>query len=413
MSRHVAQILEGLWDYADHVYKSEMLIYFVCPGEYSFRENSQADYEILEDELPDSYDVDTENMTVYSFDYRPSQCIFEIGGFINTKLPLFLDKESGDFKDELEKIILYKGGANSEINKIDADDQTLVSIIRTFNLLKQTASYISQEDTRFSFWMNSVKSDGKSSSLMIDFTFDSSFISSLHKSKKEIRLPSFEGPHAQDKIVIFKRAVIDFFSNQDSVKASTVLENIDKIDAIFDSEFIAYVNKFGLDKSLNELYDKLNDIIGKIFEAIHGTTLKLLIVPATMLATIFMRQRGESDLKMGFILVAVGALIILLHSETKRYINNISQNGQRLLDTIISINTHETDNDEIRTPQKNVKDELDGVATDAKKRVTRYLWGSALALALWGIIILGSELPPYMQVLQDWIMKLCSCSNNS
>ena len=412
MSRQVVDILHSLWSYADHVYKSEVLIYFVCHSKFIFEEGIQDEYEILNDALPGKYGLDTSDLIVYSYDYRTSQFIFEFGGFINTKLPLFLDKESGVFKDEFKPIILYKIGSKSEIFKVDVDDQALMTIVRIFNLLKQTSSYTSQEDTKYSFWMNSVKSDGKSNSLIIDFTFDSSFIEYLHNSKKYIRLPSFDGPHAHDKLVIFKRSLIHVFLNDDSVKASAILENIDKIDAIFETEFIAYVNKFGLDKSLNELYDKLSDIIGKIFEAIHGTTLKLLIVPATMLATIFMRQRGESDLKVTFILMAVGILIFLLHSETKRYISNISQNGQSLLDTIISMNAREANNDEIKIPQKEVKDQLDRVATDTKSRVTKYLWGSVFALALWSFIILGPEIRPYIQVAQDWLTKIYNFHNS-
>lgn len=376
MSEAESQALRKLWRFADYTFKKDGFIYFVCSSKYEFKDDIADKLSIEKDNLPSEFGDQKQQNFVYSYEHRGNHNILEIGSFLNTRLPAFINKENCEFFPSIETTLIYNVSPDKRLELIDENAPIFNKVISLFSLLKQSASYISEENSKFVFWINSTKADGKSISRVVDFTFESEAIPHLIKDKTDLRLPSFDGPHAHDKAVLFKRALTESLADCDTAYASTVMCRLNKIDRAFENEFSAYVNKFGLDKSLNELYDKLNDIIGKIFDAIQGTALKLLIVPGTMLATIFMRQRDASDWKIAFILIAVGALVYLLHFETKKYIDKISENGQQLLDSIININAHETQSDDIKKPQEEVKDKLDNSANETKLRITYYLYGS-------------------------------------
>ena len=404
-------VIRELWSFSDRVYKDTHLLYFVCSSEFNFANEVDKKLGIELGELPDSISspgLDSEKAFVYSYEHRGNHSIIDVGNLLNTKLPNFVDKGKSKFLSSIETTLLYKTTDDNELELISSEHPAFKRVLNLFELLSQLSSYVSIENSKFVFWINSTTSSGKSTSRIVEFTFDSNSISRMFESAEELRLPSFDGPHSHDKVLLFKRALTESLSDCEKTNATMIIDRLERIDGIFDSEFAAYVNKFGLDKSLNELYDKLNDIIGKIFDAIQGTALKLLIVPGTMLATIFMRQREASDWKIAFILIAVGVLVYLLHFETKKYIDKIAQNGQRLLDTIININSHDAQSENIEKPQQEVKEKLKESAYETKQRITYYLYGSLLALAMWVFIIFWEKLSPYLNKASSIISNFIS-----
>lgn len=392
MNQTEASVLKDLWRFSEEVYKTERLLYFACNSEYVFENGINNQLKIEKDELPGQFSPEAKREFVYSCPLRGKHDIMEIGNFLNNKLPAFINKETCQFYPSIETTVLYNVSPDNRLELIDEDASVFNQVVSLFSLLRQSASYISEENSKFVFWINSTVADGKSISRVVDFTFESDAIPHLIQSEKELKLPSFDGPHAHDKAVLFKRALTESLSDCDTANASAVMNRLDKIDRAFENEFSAYVNKFGLDKSLNELYDKLNDILGKIFDVIQGTALKLLIVPGTMLATIFMRQRDASDWKILFILLVVGVLVYLLHFETKKYIDKISDNGQQLLDSIINMNAHQVQNEAIEEPQQEVKARLCNLSRETKKRIDFYLVGSLIALVAWAFIVFWAKL---------------------
>ena len=409
MNQTEASLLKDLWRFSEEVYKTERFLYFVCKSEYSFKDGIDKQLEIERDNLPGKFTTPKGLDFVYSCPLRDRHEIMDIGNFLNNKLPAFVNKETCEFHASVETTVLYNVAPDEKLDLINENAPVFTQVISLFNLLKQSASYISEENSKFVFWINSTAANGKSISRVVDFTFESATIPQLIQSEKELRLPSFSGPHAHDKAVLFKRALTESLTDCDEANASSILNRLDKVDRIFENEFSAYVNKFGLDKSLNELYDKLNDILGKIFDVIQGTTLKLLIVPGTMLATIFMRQRDASDWKILFILLVVGVLVYLLHFETKKYIDKISNNGQQLLDSIINMNAHQVQNEAIKEPQQEVKTRLCNLSRETKKRINFYLVGSLIALVAWAFIVFWAKLSLFLGEHATVISKICAC----
>lgn len=331
--------------------------------------------------------------TVYSYDPRESgEIVFEIETILNTKIPRLIDKDKCAFKAEFDEIIIVQRKSKSDYNLhlFQQKQEIFSTVIQLFKLLTGLSSYVSQEGSKYLFWINSVEPNGTSSAKVVEFTFDVDSINSLPQKLENIRFPILgEGSlHNHEKSVLFKRAVVKNIGAIESPKASDIVNLSKQIDDDYDREYSAYISKFGLDKSLNELHDKSIEIIGKISDTIQSTALKLLIVPATMLATILMRQSNlpSYGFKMVFIVIVVIVLVIILHDETKRYINKLEENGQQLLDSIINLNAG-TNHQTVEQSQTRVKKSLTAVAKETKERIDRYRLYSILALAIWLLII--------------------------
>ena len=122
-----------------------------------------------------------------------------------------------------------------------------------------------------------------------------------------------------------------------------------------------------------------------------------------------MRQRDASDWKILFILLVVGVLVYLLHFETKKYIDKISDNGQQLLDSIINMNAHQVQNEAIEEPQQEVKVRLCNLVRETKGRIDFYLVGSLIALVAWAFIVFWAKLSPFFGEHAIVISKICAC----
>ncbi|EKE79451.1 hypothetical protein [Idiomarina xiamenensis] len=409
--------LRNLFSSSDAVYCFGKIFYFLCKSSINLEDENLTKFEVELEKtgIPSQHQSKVshklENFIIYSYDrYENDEIVYDIDALLNAKLPSFINKDNGSYQKNIDEIIIIERDKENEyiVQLTNHDNSFFEDLLSFFNLLRGLSSYVSQEGSKFLFWISSVETSGKSVDKIINFHFDADSIRELPKKLVNFRFPIFDSSslHEHEKIVLFKRSLLNKIDAIESPSASDILRLSDDIQSGYDKEYSAYISKFGLDKSLNELHDKSIDIIGKISDTIQSTALKLLVVPATMLATIFMRQSSLNsyDPKIIFIVIVVMILVLILHSETKLYIDKLEENGQSLLDSIINLNAG-ANHHAVQNSQIEVKESLESVADKTRFRVNIYKWGSIGVLLIWLLII-------YFKPSTDFVLEFYNSISN-
>ncbi|RUO42663.1 hypothetical protein CWE15_04420 [Aliidiomarina taiwanensis] len=349
---------------------------------------------------------------IYSYE-KTSQSILSIEVFLNQDLHNHLEKlEDGTYRINIGDMLLFYVNSDSKrLTLLQNKKEIFDRIEALYNLLDSISSYTSKESPS-SFWINSATSEGHSFSRVVRFSFSDEFIQQVIKGSLHFDIPelSSTGIHQHEKKVLFKRALTSALGEYDqdegeAISAGRLALKMEHIHSKYNGEYAAYINKFGLDKCLNELNDKAIEIIGKVYQAMHGAVLKLLVVPATVVATLMIRQANIPEGNIVFLAMLVITLIWSSNYETRAYVKQLKENGEHLLESIIRIN-----NQESTTYNKAEQDEvIQKFKLDVQgtlKRISRYRNASITALVAWIVFLYKPFLLDFTRCIVELLPKL-------